>query len=316
MINKIYQAKLLYPEILWERPVHYYKARSGRILVVAGSRGMQGAALLTCEAVFRCGTGVLTLAFPEELKNSYTGILPEAMTLALPQTHSGSLARQAKGLIIEQLRAVDLVIIGPGLSTNTETVQLIWELLPDIDKPLVIDADGLKALAYGIDAIRGKDGVGKVREYFKNLKNKIIITPHPGEAGHILAALGVENKKCKSEYVEHHKEECAQLIHDHLGTIVVLKGSGTVIYNGKNLIVDRVGGPELGTSGSGDVLSGIVGSFVAQNNKKPFKATATAIFLHSLAGKLAREELGERSVLASDIIRYLPQAIKKAEQDE
>jgi NAD(P)H-hydrate epimerase len=313
-MKTIYQNKLLYPEILWERPVHYYKSQAGRILVIAGSRGMQGAALLACESIFRSGTGILTLAFPEELKNAYTGILPEAMTLALPQTHSGSLSRKAKSLIVEQLRAVDLVLIGPGLSTNTETVQLIWELLTEMRKPLVLDADGLKALAYGIDAIRGKEGIEKVQEYFKNIKSKIIITPHPGETAHIMEALGAEKNKCKTNYIEHHKEEVASYIYDNIGTLVILKGNGTIIYNGKSVVIDKIGGPELATAGSGDVLSGIVASFVSQNPTKYLKASATAVYLHSLAGKLAKEELGERSVMAGDIIRFLPQAIKKAEE--
>ena len=312
-METIYQTKLLYPEILWERPVHYYKAQAGRILVLAGSRGMQGAALLDCEAIFRSGTGILTLAFPEELKNSYTGILPEAMTMALPQTHSGSLARKAKDSIIEQLKAVDLVLAGPGLSTNTETVQLIWELLPEINKPLVIDADGLKALAYGIDAIRGKEGLEGVKSYFKNIKTKIIITPHPGEASQILAALGENRVKSKPGYIEKHKTQAAQVIADSLNMTVVLKGHETVICSRTKTIIDKIGGPELATAGSGDVLSGIVASFVAQNPAKPFKATATAVYLHSQAGKLAKEELGERSVMAGDIVRHLPGAIKKAE---
>jgi ADP-dependent NAD(P)H-hydrate dehydratase / NAD(P)H-hydrate epimerase len=314
-MKPIYQTKLLYPEILWERPVHYYKSKAGRVLVIAGSRGMAGAALLTCEAAFRSGTGIVTLAFPEELKDSFTGILPEAMTLALPQTHSGSLAKKALEPIIGQLKSTDIVIIGPGLSTNTETVQLIWQLIREINKPIILDADGLKALAYGIDAIRSKEGKEGIMQFFKNLNPKLIITPHAGEASKILSALGSKKDISKADYIDKHKTESAKTIFEAIGSLTVIKGHETTIFNGKKLIIDKIGGPELATAGSGDVLAGVIGSFVAQNPKKPFKATATAVYLHSLAGKIAKEHTTERSVTASDIIRYLPGAIKSSETE-
>lgn len=314
-MKPIYQTRLLYPEILWERPVHYYKSKAGRVLVIAGSRGMAGAALLTCEAAFRSGTGIVTLAFPEELKNSFTDILPEAMTLALPQTHSGSLAKKALEPIIGQLKSTDIVIIGPGLSTNTETVQLVWQLIREINKPIVIDADGLKALAYGIDAIRSKDGADGVASFFEKLNPKLIITPHPGEASKLLSALGSGKDISKANYIERHKTETVKKIFEAIGALTVIKGHETTIYNGKKLIIDKIGGPELATAGSGDVLSGVIGSFVAQNQKKPFKAVATAVYLHSLAGRIAKEHTTERSVTASDIIRYLPEAIRASETE-
>lgn len=314
-MEKIYQTKLLYPEILWERPVHYYKSKAGKILIIAGSRGMAGAALLASEAAFRSGTGIITLAFPEELKSSFTDILPEAMTLSLPQTHSGSLSKQGKSLIFEQINSTDLVVIGPGISTNTETIQLVWELLQSIEKPIVLDADGLKALAYGIDAIRSKNGLRAVDEYFRKIKAKLILTPRPGEASKILYALGIKKDKTKLDYVEKNKETSAKIISEALGAIIILKGHHTVIVSDKRLIIDRVGGPELATAGSGDVLSGIIGSFLAQNPKKPLKAITTAVYLHSLAGRLAKEEIGERPLKASDTITFLPKAIKKAEEE-
>lgn len=263
-----YQTKLLYPEILWERPVHYYKSKSGRVLVIAGSRGMAGAALLTCEAVFRSGTGVVTLAFPEELKDSFTGILPEAMTLALPQTHSGSISKKSLEIIKEQSNSADLIIIGSGISTNTETVQLVWEIIRETEKPIVIDAEGINSLAYGIEAITSKKSLDEVKNYFKKRGKNIILTPHPGEAAKIVSALKEERGKAKASYIEKNKAKTAEFIFKYLKSTIVLKGNGTVIYNGKKTIIDKIGGPELATAGSGDVLSGIIGSFVAQNPKK------------------------------------------------
>lgn len=311
----IYQTKLLYPEILWERPVHKYKSEAGKILVVAGSRGNQGKVLLLCEAIFRSGTGILTLAFPEELKVSYSGILPSEMTLALPQTHSGSIARTAKEKILEQLGAVDLVLIGPGLSTNMETVQLIWELLPLINKPLVIDDDGLKAIAYGIEAIIGKEGIEGVNKYFRELKAKIIITPTVSDLVQILDALGQEKSICKLGYIKNNLPEILSIVHENLGVNVVLKDDESVIYNGTKLIVNKVSGIH-GKPSNNDVLAGIVASFVAQNPSKPFKASTVALFLNSLANKIALSENEGDYVNSNQIVQALTRVIKEVESKD
>lgn len=315
----IYQNKVLFPEILWERPVHYYKTQGGKVLVLAGSKGMTGAAILTCEAVFRSGTGVLTLGFPEKLKEIYKEILPEAMTLPLPGTPSVSLAKKAEDQIIEQSKNCQSVVIGPGLSTNSETVHLVWQLLFEIDKTIVLDADGLSALATGIKVMRDKESPDFLEDYFARQKRKMILTPHVGEAKRILDAMNLpelRDEKVTPEFIEQHKKELAPLISKKLNVITVLKGHETVITDGEITIINQTGVPELATAGSGDVLSGIIGSFVAQNPEKIFEATATAVYLHGLSGQIAKEKIGERSVIASDVIRYLPEAIKRAENDD
>lgn len=314
-MKKLIQNKLLYPEILWERPVHFYKSKAGKILVLAGSKGMSGAAILTCEAIFRSGTGILTLGFPDKLKGVYKEILPEAMTLPLPSTLSESLSKRGEAEILEQAKSHDVVVIGPGLSTNAETIQLVWELIFKLEKPIVLDTDGLTAMAKGIEVMRTHETEEFMDEYFKKLKSPLIITPHPGEAAKIInAAKFPELKKTKPEYIVSHKEEVASLISEKLGIYTVLKGHDTVIAEPLgNVIINRVGGPELATAGTGDVLSGIIGSFIGQNPEKLLKALSTAVYLHSLSGKIAKEKIGERSVIASDIIRYLPEAIKSAE---
>src|SRR3990172_12459739 len=121
MLKILIQDKILYPDILWKRPVYFYKAKAGRLLILAGSQGKSGAAILTSEAAFRSGTGVLTLGFPEGLKNVYKGLLPDAMTLPLAETPSHSLAKRSEKEILEYVDSVDLAVIGPGLSQNAET---------------------------------------------------------------------------------------------------------------------------------------------------------------------------------------------------
>jgi hydroxyethylthiazole kinase-like uncharacterized protein yjeF len=318
MTKTIIQNKVLFPEILWERPVHFYKSKAGKVLILAGSKGMTGAAILASEAVFRSGTGILTLGFPDRVRDFYKDILPEAMTLALPSTLSVSLSKRGHDEILEQSKSCDVALIGPGLSTNGETVQLVWDLLFDLDIPIVLDADGLSALAIGIEVIRKKESEEFMTEYFKKIKNRLILTPHPGEAHRILKAInhkGFDNKKISAEYIETHKAEIAEFISQTIGCITILKGHNTVIAEKGRVIENKVGGPELATAGTGDVLSGIIASFVAQNQKKMFEAAATAVYLHGLAGKLAKEAGGERSVMTSDIIRFLPEAIKRAEAE-
>jgi NAD(P)H-hydrate epimerase len=313
----IYQDKVLYPAILWERPVHFYKAQAGKIFLLAGSKGMTGAAILTCEAVFRSGTGILTLGFPETIKDVYKDILPEAMTLPLPSTPSGSVAKRAHDLILEQITSCDVVVIGPGLSTNAETIQLVWELLFEIEKPIVLDADGLSAYAKGIEVIRSEESLIFLDEYLLKKKGKLILTPHAGEAEKIMKAGKFDEfsgKKINPKYIELHKKEIAPFLSEKLHATVVLKGHDTVIADTRGrIVINKTGGPELATSGTGDILSGIIGSFVAQNPDKVFESICTAVYLHGVAGEMATEKIGERSVIASDIIRYLPEAIKKSE---
>jgi hydroxyethylthiazole kinase-like uncharacterized protein yjeF len=317
MSKVIYQTKLLYPKLLWNRPVHFYKAQAGKVLVIAGSKGMTGAAILTSEAVFRSGTGILLLGFPEGLKNIYAEILPEAMTLALPETPSVSLAKKAEDIILENSKTCDVAVIGPGLSQNAETIHLIWQLIFELDIPIVLDADGLSALAKGIEVMRQKENVRFLKDFFKNKKAPLIITPHPGEAAKLLNAIKPEEleEKADNQYIDAHKEKIAEFLNQYLSAVVVVKGHDTVITDGKMTVVDKVGGPELATAGSGDVLAGVIGSFVGQNPRHVFEAVCTGVYLHSLSGKIAKDKVGERSVIASDVIRYLPEAIKQTEDE-
>ena len=318
MLKHVYQTKLLYPKLLWKRPVHFYKAEAGKVLVLAGSKGMTGAAILTCEAVFRSGTGILMLGFPESLKFIYKDILPEAMTLSLPETLSISLSKKSEQIILDQAETCDVIIIGPGLSQNPETIQLIWQLLFRIEKPIVLDADGLFALAKGIEVVRRKEDTDFLIKYFNKIPGRLILTPHPGEAlklFHAIRPTELKDEKVTTDFIERNKEKTGEILTKYLNCLIVLKGHDTIICDHDNLVVNKTGGAELSTAGSGDVLSGIVGSFIGQNPKKIFEATCTAVYLHGLAGELGKSKVGERSLTASDIIRYLPEAIIKAESD-
>ncbi|NIM46593.1 MAG: NAD(P)H-hydrate dehydratase [Candidatus Aenigmarchaeota archaeon] len=334
MDKPLIQDHLLFPNILWKRPVYMYKYQAGKVLILAGSRGMAGAAILCSEAAFRAGTGILLLGFPEGLKEIYKGILPEAMTLPLPQTPTGSLSLKSYDQILEQVKSSDVVAIGPGLSKNSETVQLIWQLFFEIKKPIILDAEGLGAISLGSKVIKKVKTAKDVFSYLLKRKFPTVVTPHSGEMFRLLLSVDqkiFDKKKLSTEYIDKNKLEIASKVADLFNFIVVLKGHETVIIQpsklkqgliGKlsrapwtNIVVNKTGGPALATAGTGDVLTGIIASFVAQNPKNIFEAVSTAVYLHGLAGDIAASKIGERSLVASDVIKYLPSAIKKAEEE-
>jgi hydroxyethylthiazole kinase-like uncharacterized protein yjeF len=310
-----YQDKLLFPNILWKRPVNVYAPGAGKILIIAGSKNMTGEAMLTCEAVFRSGTGVLVLGYPESLSTLYKGVLDGAMTLELPETPSHTLAKKSQNLIEDNARSCDVVIIGPGLSHNAETTQLIWELIFSIQKPVVLDSDGISALIKGIEVLLSKENETYLQQYFKARQNELTLVVNLGEAARLAAALRLD-KKFTTRHIEENPELVSSLISDILCCKVVLRGNSTILVNDtEEAVINRLGALGLATKGSSDVLSGIIGSFIGQNPEKHTEAVATAIFLYDMAAKVATEKVGNREILPSDIIRFLPEAIKIAENE-
>jgi len=316
MNDLLIQDHLLFPQILWQLPQNIYKRQRGKILILAGSQGMTGAAILTCEAAFRSGAGIVVLGFPDKLRDIYKKILPEAMTLPLPATKSGSLSLKGYEEIIKKSEDFDVVALGPGLSDNPETAQLIWELIFNLPKPLILDADGINALSLGLKIIREKENLKALFDYLKKRKLPTIITPHPGEALRLYKVINPSKRKLKPEDIDKHRLKVSREMADFTGFITILKGANTVIAEPQGrLVVNQTGNPGMATAGSGDVLTGIIATFLAQNLKQIFEACATAVYLHGLAGDLASEKIGQRSIIASDLIKYLPEAIKKAEEE-
>jgi NAD(P)H-hydrate epimerase len=288
----IIQDRLLFPEILAKRPKNAHKRTCGRVLVVAGSRKMTGAAALVCRAAMRAGAGLVTLAFPEKLTNVYRELLLEVMTLPCPQTEEKTLSYKSLPLLLEKSKDFNMVAIGPGLSKNEETQRLAKDLVVKLNKPIILDADGLNAFSSHTNL-------------FKKRKRKTIVTPHPGEMSRLT--------DLKIEDIQENRVEVTQEYAKKWNLVVVLKGYETVVADpGGRIIVNKSGGPALATAGTGDVLLGIIAAFWAQNLKKPFNSACTAVFLHGLAGDLAAGKLGEHSVIASDVIEYLPAIIRQA----
>lgn len=271
-----------------------HKGDYGHIFIVAGSRGLTGAAALCASATLRSGAGLATLGVPFSLNLMMEKKLTEVMTLPLPETKDATLSLKAEQLILKRANGSDVVILGPGLSGNTQTARLVRRLIPKIKKTMVLDADALNAIAGDIAIL-------------KKVKAKIVITPHPGEMSRLIS-------KSKA-YVQKNRLSVAKKIANQYNAVVVLKGAGSVVAARNSHYINKTGNPGMATAGSGDVLSGVIGGFLAQG-LKPFNAARLAVYVHGLAGDLAAKEKGETGLIASDILEEIPEAIKRADTRE
>lgn len=276
------------------RPPSSHKGSYGRVLVVAGSTGMTGAAALASEAALRAGAGLVTLATPKHLNPILEGLLPEVMTLPLPETDAGSLSVSATSTILEfAVKTKSILAIGPGLSQHPETVSFVHQLIrenreQELDLRMVIDADGLNALA-------------QVRETLSLLNSETMLTPHPGEMARLTST--------SVPVLEKDRISTAQQFASKYGVTLVFKGAPTVTStpNG-NLWVNSTGNPGMATGGMGDVLTGIIAGLMAQGIPSE-NAAALGVYLHGLAGDIVAERLGRHGLIASDVLKAVPEAI-------
>jgi len=283
------------PAQLLRRKPDAHKGSFGHIFILAGSARFSGAAVLCAEACLRAGAGLVTLGIPKSLNSVIIKIKPkEVMTLALPETKEGTLSLSAHKNIKDFINTVDVLIIGPGLTQNKSTQVLIRKVISEIDKPTVIDADGLNALVGHLDLLRVAKSPS--RQVAK------ILSPHPGEMARLL---GISIKQ-----VQNSRKEIAQRFARDYKVAVVLKGHSSVVidYQG-NSYINKTGNPGMATAGSGDVLTGIIGAFLGQG-LSAFNAAKYAVYLHGLAGDLAAKEKTQIGMIASDIIDKIPKAIK------
>lgn len=268
-----------------ERPRAGHKGTFGRVLVIAGSKGMMGAGALCTRASLRAGAGLVTLAHPVGRAEELGGLCTEVMTAEVAATESGGFARAAEKDLVELAASRDVVAIGPGLGREQETSDLVCRLLGAIDRPIVLDADGLYGLAGRLELLHDRSAV-------------TILTPHPGEAARLLST---EITRINSDRVS-----AARRLAEQSQSIVVLKGAGTVVANpiGRTLIVST-GGPALASGGTGDVLTGIVAALLG-SQRPAFEAAGLAAWWHGAsADRLDSEHIGF-GILASEIADGLP----------
>ncbi|UCE85375.1 MAG: NAD(P)H-hydrate dehydratase [Deltaproteobacteria bacterium] len=275
--------------VLPERPAGGHKGTFGHVFVVAGSPGKTGAAALAARGAGRAGAGLVTLGCPAGIADILEVKCTEAMTAALPDTAERCLAASAEKPILALGAERQAVALGPGLGVHPETVALVRSVVAGLDVPLVIDADGLNALAGAAAALQGR-------------RAPTILTPHPGEAARLLGTTG--------EAINRDRVAAARRLARESGAVVLLKGAASVVAEpGGAALVNPTGGSELATGGTGDVLTGVVAAFVAQG-AAPFDAAALAAYLHGLAGDRIAAREGPAGLQASDLADALPEAAR------
>ncbi|MDK2930947.1 MAG: ADP-dependent NAD(P)H-hydrate dehydratase / NAD(P)H-hydrate epimerase [Bacillota bacterium] len=265
-----------------------HKGTFGRVLVVAGSQGMAGAAALASLAALRSGAGLVTLAVPKSLQDIMHSRLTEVMTRALPETESGSVSLQAQALLDGILRGAEALAIGPGLSMHSETAQLVRNIVMTTSVPAVIDADGLNAIAQDPGTL-------------KTSKAPIVLTPHPGEMARLT---GLSVHEIKRDRLSVTMKAAAQW-----GKVVVLKGARTVIADPSGEAhINPTGNSGMATAGSGDVLTGLIAGLLAQG-VSALEAAVLGTYVHGLAGDIAAARRGEMGMIAGDILECVPEAL-------
>lgn len=270
------------------RPCDAHKGLFGRVLVIAGSRGMSGAAVLCGSAALRGGAGLVTLAVPREILPIVAGANPCYMTS--PQAdEEGRLAREAFPALCGLVEAATAAAIGPGLGQSPALSALLVELLDQTHRPLVLDADALNGLAANREVLARRTG-------------PLILTPHPGEFARLT---GLDTKQ-----VQARRQELAVPFAAENGVVLVLKGHETIVTDGRQLFLNPTGNPGMATGGCGDVLTGLIAALLAQG-LEPFAAAQVGVYLHGLAGDLARDRLSEASLIASDLLDDLSGAFRE-----
>ncbi|HDD64883.1 MAG TPA: NAD(P)H-hydrate dehydratase [Firmicutes bacterium] len=268
-----------------KRKPESHKGDYGHLLILGGSPGLTGAVCLSAISALRSGCGLVTVGIPESLNPIIEVKLTEAMSLPLPETESHTFSLKGFEKVINFIEEkADGVVIGPGISLENETSKFVKEIVKNVEKPILIDADGLKIISSELKIL-------------KNKKIKPVLTPHPGE---MRALTGKD-----INYIQKNREKCAEEFAKEYGVVMVLKGHHTVVSDGEKIYINLTGNPGMATAGSGDVLSGIIGSLLVQK-MEPFDAAKTGVYIHGLAGDFALKEKGEISLIASDIIEYIP----------
>ena len=275
---------------LHPRAIDAHKGDFGKVCIIAGSRGMSGAAALAGRAALRAGAGLVRVATPKSVLPIVASIEPSFTTIALPEDSSGRISAKATNAILEAAAQNDAVAFGPGIGISAALRSVLERLLGEEGLRLVIDADGLNNLA-------------AMKDWPDKCKGKLILTPHPGEMKRLWSGL------FREQLVPDRQEQAAKLA-QQTGTVVVLKGAGTVVTDGEKVYVNKTGNPGMATAGSGDVLTGVITALLGQGLSN-FEAAILGVYVHGLAGDIAAERVGQISLIATDIAQALGEAFMK-----
>ncbi len=272
------------------RPDDAHKGTFGRVLIVAGSPGMSGAACLAATAALRSGAGLVTAAVPCSIQAVTAGFEPSYTTIGLPCEPDGQVSIRAVGLLEDRLAPFHAVAVGPGLGQTEAARCLVAHLIGHVGVPLILDADALNLVA--------------AHRMCLERSAATVVTQHPGEFSRLTER--------SIDHIHAHRMSCAQEYAVRTGAIVVLKGARTVVTDGRSTVVNKTGNSGMATGGSGDVLTGIVAALCGQG-MAAFDAAVTATHVHGLAGDLCAADRSERGMIASDLLQFLGAAWKRLE---
>jgi NAD(P)H-hydrate epimerase len=277
------------------RPADSHKGRFGTVLIIAGSRGMAGAAALSGGSALRAGAGLVRVACPAGVQPTVASFEPSYMTYPLPEDDEGMIRLQPAIPVLQRLiGSADVLAVGPGLGQSDEIRGLIRWLIESTDRPLVIDADGLNALSTQVELLSG-------------LTRPVILTPHPGEFARLV---GTEIAEVQAD----REGNAARLAGRSESLVVVLKGAGTIVTDGRRVYVNRTGNPGMATGGTGDVLTGVIAGLLGQK-LAAFDAAQLGVYIHGLAGDIARDQNGVVGMIAGDVVDALPDAFYHASEE-
>ena len=273
------------------RDADAHKGSCGRVLVIAGSRGMTGAACLAALAAMRAGAGLVRVAVPAELEDIFETKLTAPLTLGVAGDGKGMFAEEAAHQLIDYASAWDAVVLGPGIGQSTSLQRFVKTIVTDLAKPLVVDADALNNLRDHPESLDDRPG-------------PTVVTPHPGEMARLLGVTPAD--------VQHRRAEIAERFARDHRVVVLLKGHRTVVTDADRTYVNFSGNPGLASGGTGDVLCGIIAVLMAQGFD-PFDSAALGAFIHGLAGDIAARELTETALTADDLLEAVAAAWAFAE---
>ena len=280
--------------LIGARPLAANKGNFGHVLVIGGALGKAGSVAMAGIAALRTGAGLSTVATPKSVLATVAGFHPEVMTEPLDETEAGTISTRAGERMDALIKGMTVLAVGPGISRNPETSEFVRSLVVKSKTPLVLDADGLNAFEGRASELNGKG-------------RTLVITPHPGEmarlAASTIAAVQRDRINVARTFAREHE------------LIVVLKGHRTLIAQPDGTVwVNTTGNPGMATGGTGDILTGMVSGLIAQNPERIVEAVVAAVHLHGLAGDVARESMGEHSLVATDLVKALPEAFRRVRE--
>ena len=284
------------------RPRNSNKGMYGHVLVVGGSLGKTGAAAMAGFSALRTGAGLVTVATPRSALPTAAGFHPELMTEPLEETDAGTIAIEALKEFQRMAQGKTVLAVGPGISRHASTAEFVRSVVKTPETAMVLDADGLNAFeGRGKDLTRGNGGAS---DQDREKRQTLVLTPHPGEMAR-LTGLSIRD-------IQRDRIQVARRFAQEQQLILVLKGDRTIVADATGEAwVNTTGNPGMATGGTGDILTGMVAGMLAQHPKLPLEAVLAAVYLHGLAGDVARDAMGELALVATDLLTALPEAFRR-----